>query len=538
MAKQKLNFMNSVKVPNPKQSVFDLTHDVKLSANMGWLVPTMVMDCVPGDKVQIDTQALVRFAPLISPMMHRVNVTFHTWAIPYRILWPNWSDYITETKSGAPPVLPAFPTVNILNDGSNYGELLDYLGIPPIDTTLPVAFTETISAMRLAAYQCVYHHFYRDQNLQQLIEYELSDGDNTAVGDLFQLRQRAWGHDYFTSNLPFAQKGDAVNIPMTFNDVPVIFDPKATNNPGSFVDPVTGADYSGIGAVRQEPGPVPFTGSTFLNDGITDPEVAYDPRNTLIADNSSGSGSLATVNDLRLSMQLQKYLERAARAGTRLVEWIKGMFGETLPDYTAQIPQYIGGSISPVQISEVLNTTGDPAGLPQGNMSGRGISVNSGKQGFYHAREHCVVMTIMSVMPETVYQQGIEREWKKFNDPKDFLNPLFVHLGEQATINSELAAYTANRDETFGYLPRYSEYRTIPNRVAGDFRTSQNYWTMSRIFDLSTGDTPGLNEQFIEADPTHRVFADTDPATKKLYIQVLNRIRAVRPLSKYGTPGI
>lgn len=528
MKKNNLNFMNSVLVPKPKKSVFDLTHDVKLSCNMGYLVPCMVFDCVPGDKVQLANEAIVRFSPLVSPMYQRCNVTFHNWFIPYRILWDSWSDYITQTKTGG--LLPAFPTFTVSQTGSNYTELMDYMGIP--DPTGYGVNQEQLSAIRFAAYQCVYNEFYRDQNLIQEVDYKLQDGDNTANTELTVLRKRAWGHDYFTSNLPWAQKGDPVEIPIGgFPDVPVDFN--LTGNPGHLV--ATNGTVQ-VGNVAQVAGPVPHVASLDIGGSAN----AYDPNDTLTARTSDLTSTSANLNDLRLAEALQKYFERAARTGTRLVEWIKGMFGVDLPDYTAQRPQYINGTMSPIQVSEVLNTTGISGELPQGNMAGRAISFSQGKPGTYFAREHGVVIGIMSIMPETAYQQGIEREWFKTEDPTDFLNPLFAHLGEQATINRELMAFTTNHNDTFGYLPRYSEYRTIPNRVAGTFRTTEDYWTMARIFDTSTVplNTPGLNQAFIEADPTHRVFADTDPNTQKMYVHCLNKVRAVRPLPKFGTPNL
>lgn len=514
--------MNSIRVENPKRSVFDLTHDVKLSCNMGFLIPTMVMDCVPGDKVDLATEALIRFAPLVSPMFHRINVTFHSWAVPYRILWKNWSDYITETKQAG--VLPAFPFTYASSDPAAYTELMDYLGIPRPDVATAVS-NEKISAMRFAAYQRICNEFYRDENLTLVptgTDLSLLDGDNSLNPNWLKIRKRCWGYDYFTSNLPFAQKGDPVTLPLAGtaqvfqNDIPG-FPGEQSQSPADWVT---------------FPGGVP----------VGKPQVEVKEKTGIPAEAlyTELAGNVVTnINDLRLAEQLQKYLERAARAGTRLVEWIKGMFGVTLPDYTAQRPQYIGGTKSPVQISEVLNTTGTVGELPQGNMAGRGISVSNGNMGTYVAREHCVIMTIMSIMPETAYQQGLEKEWLKFNDPKEFLNPLFAHLGEQETKNRELAAYldpAGYGDHTFGYLPRYAEYRTLPNRVAGDFRTTLNYWHMGRIFDLTA--PPHLNSDFVESNPTHRVFADTTPTDQKMYVHCLNRIRAVRPLPKYGTPAL
>lgn len=521
----KMNFMNSVPIPRVKKSVFNLDHFHNLSCNMGDLVPVMVFDAVPGEKFNVSNEALIRFAPLVSPMYQRINATFHTWFVPYRILWDNWDDYITETKTAG--VLPAFPFVQISSLGTNYTRLLDHLGIP--DPTLvsgvPVQ-NEDISAMRLAAVQCVYNEFYRDENLTPEVDWKLVDGDNTGNADLFVLRRRAWQHDYFTSNLPFAQKGDAVKMPVSLEDTLVrrASDPALGTPPGEVTSDLTVTNVS-----------FPVSGAELKIDNVLSSNPLLNVGDNLYSDNSSLTGS-TTINEFRLAYQLQRYLERAARAGTRLVEWIKGMFDTTLPDYTAQRPQYVGGSVSPVQISEVLNTAGIVGELPQGNMSGRAISHAQGKNSAFVAREHGVFITLMSVMPETLYQQGIEREWKKINDPKDFMNPMFTQLGEQATEKSELLAFMTHSQTTFGYLPRYAEYRTIPNRVSGEFRTTLDYWHMSRIFDPVAGVT--LDNAFVSSDPTHRVFADTDPHTDKLYVQVMNRVRAVRPLPKYGTPAL
>lgn len=508
----KLNFMNSIQVPVPNKSVFDLTHDVKMSCNMGWLIPSMVFDVVPGDKVNISTEALVRFAPLATPVFNRFKVTFHTWAVPYRILWPAWSDYITENPDL--PARPAFPYLPI--DHTTYTELCDYLGIPK--PSLPnLGQIEELSAMRFAAYQCVYNEFYRDQNLIDPVPYQLLDGDNFGnITELTQMRKRSWMHDYFTSNLPFAQKGEAVRVPVQLDNAPVRHN--RAHNPGD--------ETSWVGNVSSG-------GTTTVE--VDDKVDTNIESQQLFADNENAS-SITTLNEFRLANVLQRYLERAARSGTRLVEWIKGMFSETLPDYTAQRPQYIGGSISPIQISEVLNTTGIDGELPQGNMSGRGIGVNQGKQGTYYAKEHCVIITMFNVQPETSYTQGLEREWKKIHSPKDFLNPMFQHLGEQETLVSEVMAFSPASTGSFGYLPKYSEYRTIPNRVAGQFRDVLSDWTAARIFDPVT--PPVLNQEFIECTPTHRIFADTDPDAHKLYVHVLNRVRAVRPLSKMGTPAL
>jgi hypothetical protein len=228
-------------------------------------------------------------------------------------------------------------------------------------------------------------------------------------------------------------------------------------------------------------------------------------------------------------MKLQEWLERSARGGTRYVESILSHFGVKSSDKRLQRPEYITGTKSPVIISEVLNTAG--AALPQGNMSGHGMAVNSGKAGSYRCEEHGYIIGIMSVMPKTAYQQGIPKHFLK-DDPFDYFWPSFANIGEQEVKNDEVYAFTPTGNEPFGYVPRYAEYKFEQSRVAGDFRTSLAYWHLGRIFNSQ----PGLNGTFITSDPTHRIFAVTDPLQEKLYAHVLNRVTAIRPMPKFGIP--
>lgn len=486
----------------PSKNRFDLSHDVKLSCNMGQLVPIMCTECVPGDKFNISADVLVRLAPLVSPMMHRVNVHLHYFFVPNRITWKNWEKFITNRGVG----VPAFPFVNL--KASNYTKLHDYMGIPnPIDTK-----EEDVSALPFAAYQMIYQEFYRDQNLVPDVDFALEDADNTSNLDLHVLRNRAWEHDYFTAALPFAQKGGSIDVPLG-NIV-------SKNEPGDpwivrdviTNDPITGALSGNI------PDGVLEAGTT---------EARLDPNGQLEIEPT-------TINDLRTAYRLQEWLEKNARAGTRYVESILAHFGVRSSDKRLQRPEYITGTKSPIVISEVLNTTGTDD-LPQGNMAGHGISVNSGKSGSYFCEEHGYIIGIMSVLPRTAYQQGIAKHFLKTNDMLEYYYPSFAHLGEQAVLGKELYAFNGGPGNlTWGYVPRYAEYKYEPNRVAGDFRTTLDFWHMGRIFDSA----PSLNESFITSDPTTRVFAVEDPAVDKLYCHVLNKISAVRPMPKFGTPSM
>lgn len=503
------NLFNSIQLTKPKKNFFDLTHDVKLSTNMGQLTPIMVMECVPGDSIEIGCESIIRFAPMTAPVMHRMDVSMHYFFVPNRIVWDNWEAFITNNGpagTGAELVAPYITT-----NGSWPAEIknfFDYMGIPPQPASGGVA--ETISALPFAAYQMIYNDYYRDQNICDPVTFKLTDGSNQTNADLFFMRNRAWEHDYFTSCLPWAQKGNAVDIPLgqISENAPIYRD-------SSDVTPttLTGSPYSVV---------VP---------GSNSPSTSTD----LFAATGGLEVEPTTINDLRRAYRLQEWLEKNARGGTRYIESILSHFGVKSSDSRLQRPEYITGVKTPVVISEVLNTSGTADQLPQGNMAGHGIAVSSGRSGRYYAEEHGYIIGIMSVMPKTAYQQGIPRTYLK-QDPLDYYWPSFANIGEQEVKVNELYAYTANKADTFGYVPRYAEYKYMPSRVAGDFRTSLDYWHLGRIF----ASEPTLSQEFIECVPedTERIFAVTDPDAQKLYCHVLNKVKAVRAMPKYGTPTI
>jgi hypothetical protein len=498
------NLFNSIKLQRPKKNVFDLTHDVKLSAEMGNLTPILTMECVPGDKFDIGCESLIRFAPMIAPVMHRMDVTMHYFFVPNRILWSNWEKFITDANSGV-----VYPFITTRNDYQSAAQkkFLDYLGVPPNTST---TVEGQINALPLAAYQCIYNEYYRDQNLIAPVDYKLIDGNQYAKGvpyweGLQTLRKRAWEHDYFTASLPFAQKGQAVDIPL--------------------------GEISGDVLVKTSGSTTTLSGSPSsitVAAGLPTPPFA---PGQLYAETDDLQLQPTTINDLRRAFRLQEWLEKNARGGTRYIENILTHFGVKSSDKRLQRPEYITGVKSPVVISEIVNTTGAVGELPQGNMSGHGMSVSSGRSGSYYCEEHGYIIGIMSVMPKTAYQQGIPKTFLK-SDTLDYFWPSFAHIGEQPVENQEIYAYTTTANDTFGYVPRYAEYKYMPSRVAGDFRTTLDYWHLGRKF----ASQPSLNGAFINCDATKRIFAVDDPEGDSLYCHVLNKIKAVRPMPKFGTP--
>lgn len=500
------NFLNSIRVKAIKGNVFDLSHDVKLSMDMGNLTPILVQECIPGDKFNIRSESLIRFAPMVSPVMHRITSYIHYFFVPNRILWDNWKKFITGNNGESiVPAPPVFPGATMYQPGS----LADYLGVP---VGVSVQGSD-VSALPFAAYQCVYNEYYRDQNLIPEVDYKLQDGAVSNTIRLTTLRKRAWKHDYFTANLPFAQKGQSVTLPM-----------------GSFPD-VDVYDASPSGNPRTE-----WT----TNNGTTD--IPRIPGNSSTSDLRAKTSDItgatsSTINDLRRAFRLQEWLEKMARGGSRYVEQTLAHFGVRSSDARLSRPEYIGGSKQNVVISEVLQTS-DTGGqeTPLGTMGGHGISASSGKNSSYFCEEHGYIIGVMSVIPDGAYFQGLPRHFSR-RSHLDYAWPTFAHIGEQEVLQKEIYynSTDGNNNNTFGYLPRYAEYRIQPSRVAGEMRTTLLQWHLARKF----ANRPALNQTFVECVPDTRIFAVTDGSINQhLWCHVFNNVRAYRKLPKYGTPAL
>lgn len=498
---------NSVKLTRPKANVFDRSHEKKLSCNMAELVPILLEEVVPGDKFRINSEIMMRMAPMIAPIMHRVNVYTHFFFVPNRLVYTEWEDFITGGENGL--ATPVFPTIPINDAYAAYfqkGMLSDYFGIP-IPPASGITSAGTVSALPFRAYQLIYNEYYRDQNL--VAKVPVSKTSTVTAQELVEitlLRKRAWEKDYFTSAQPNSQKGGEVLLPMD-NQV----------------------NYDNNSALYTQTGSLPVSGN-IKTDGYG--LIQASDNAVLRVENIDSIDTQLTINELRRATRLQQWLERNQLGGSRYIESILAHFGVRSSDSRLQRPLYLGGGKSPVQISEVLSTVGTED-APQGAMSGHGISFGSSnqfKQGF---EEHGYIIGILSTMPRTAYSNGMPKEFTKF-DKFDYPWPEFAHLGEQPVKNGEVYYNYKGivNGNTFGYQSRYAEYKFKNSSVHGDFRDDLAFYHMGREFD----DDVALNQSFIEADPTHRIFAVTDPDVDKLYVQIYNDVRAIRLLPFFGTP--
>lgn len=521
-------FNEKIKVGPVKSSKFDLSHERKMTMNFGKLVPNLVQDVIPGDSIQVKgTELFMRFAPMLAPIMHRVKVYQHYFFVPNRIIWNEWEQFITGGEDGN--AKPVFPTIRITGQSGTtditqqfgLGSLADYMGIGY--TSPPVAITTNpldISALPFRAYLQIYNDYFRDQNLEQAIYFPKLSGDCTAYDTtngttycekLLTLRNRAWEKDYFTTALPWPQR----NTQQAF--APVSTPP----GPGATIA------YKSDGINLPTAGNITVDANGYVYDGMPD-----------ALNFTGGTEGELLINELRKANKLQEWLEKQARGGGRMFETILSHFGVKISDSRIQRAEYLGGGSTPLKISEVLSTYDNTANdLPQGNMSGHGIASDS-FQGFNRSfEEHGYIIGIMSVLPLSAYQNGIERHWLK-KDKFDFAWPSFANLGEQEVKTSEIyydcMGAPGQGNDTFGYQSRYAEYKFKQSTVHGDMREAFLYWHLGRDFTAQ----PNLNADFIKckSEETDRIFAVQDPATHKLWCQIYNNVSAVRPLPYYGTP--
>lgn len=565
------NQFNSYAVNAPKKNRFrGLSHSVKFSANMGNAIPLLVQDVIPNDTFKISVSSLVRFAPLIAPILSEVDVYFHAFFVPDRIIWTKAEDFYTGAHNGvqlAPEDVPQKPrlyfkgaAVQSLFDNKYFttSSLADYLGFQPIvdaDEIQGDNAAVDLDAMPFRAYLRIWYDYYRDENLSydnmvsgsaygdtlQSIwdssgyeNYSNASFANTTIPILMKLRRRAWKKDYFTSALPFSQKGSDVLIPSSIGGSSAL--QRKSSTLGDFVTSITSGTQ--IPASSNIVSPSYSMGSGAFSPRFESyPTASIGLNHSNLVINGDGLVNEGTIRDLRRAMAAQRFLERRAVGGSRYQEQNLAMFGIKGSDARLQRAEYLGGIKNPVVVSQLLQTSETTSSSPQGTPSGNAVSAGSGFLFKRTFEEYGWIMVIMSVIPKADYMQGTPRMYLR-KDVYDYYWPQFARIGEQPIYNAELyteyesGSYNddGNNYGTFGYTPRYAEYRFRNNRVCGDFKNTLAPWTLARSFS----GIPSLTGTFVECYPSNRIFAVSSSSIDHLWCEAYFNIDAIRPVVKYA----
>lgn len=518
---------------HPRKSAFDLSFRHLTTMKMGTLVPVCWKEMVPNETFKIGVESIVRLQPMIVPPLHEVDITFHAFYVPERLVESDWIRFITGGVDGQHVgILKTWqPTASDMEPG----KLWDYFGFPITHYDPTVAAGLAPRSVLRRVYNLIWNDYYRDENYQARVgEGSPSNSDyNINLLDAnSDVLQRAWKKDYFTSSLPFQQRGTPPAFPVS-GLLPIVVN-SSTAPSGTMYLSGAGSGTVGIPANANLTG----QGGITIQGGSASGASAgnlYANMNNAVSFN---------MTDLRLAAQIQLWQELNARNGVRYPQFLTAHFDDAPRDETLQRPVYIGGSKSPVIISEVLNTSSGDSASPQANMAGHGIQAGGSSIGSYHSKEFGWMMILANIQPKPMYEDGIHRSMYR-KSKLDFYFPEFAHLSEQAIFNAEIFAQgTDADDDIWSYIPVYDERRISHDMVTCEMRKnfpspppsgmgSLGYWHFGRSFT----ELPNMNEDFIKCSPTRDPFAVWDVNSNPCILNAQFYIRAVSPMPEISLPG-
>ena len=549
-----------------KRTKFDRSHVYKTTFNSGKLIPVFVDEVLPGDTTRMSVNYFARLATPIKPIMDNIYLDWFFFFVPNRLVWEHWQNFCFEQEDPDDSTDYVIPTVSATGNSDNayVGSLWDYFGLP-VNTSGNLS---GISALPFRGVYLIYNEWFRDENLQKSVKIQKGD-TNEVLNSARAAEQPSWvftsgtsivpglacpprgkRHDYFTSALPWTQKGPGVSIGLA--GTATLVDPSPVS--GYFVqqsnNSLGAAQFSeggGVHDVYTGNGTLSYQGGYSVSiaghsvNGSGSATVTAQPGSSWLSKDSYAdldSSSIFTINSLRTAFQMQKFYERLARGGSRYTEVLRSFFGVVSPDARLQRPEFLGSFTKMVNVNPIAQTSATDDTSPQGNLSAYGVTAAK-FHGFTKSFvEHGYIFGFVCARADLTYQQGINKMWLR-STVYDFYWPTFAHLGEQAIELREIYAQGSEADTTvFGYQERYAEYRYKPSQITGKFRSSVtggtlDKWHLSQFFK----NAPALNEEFIvENPPIDRIIAV--PSEPEFLLDIGFRYTTVRPMPMFGTPGL